>query len=302
MKVQQRSLLRAVGLAIVGVLTFGSCGGLAGTGVPGQKPGTVARSDAPEPPPVPLIATLQSPSTSYAAPRTDIRIRFEGATNPLRLSFFSIDPQVNGRLEWADAQTLRFQPDRLAFDTTYTVQVEVVGQSAWEWRFITKKQVTFSFDDCPWSASEGQRLLTILRDRHIKALMFPTGLCQRRYPSLIPAMLADGHTVCNHTYSHPHLSLLTDAQIADEIRGGVHANCNLFRPPYGDWDGPNGRVARIAKDLGYQTVTWDVDSLDWNGATMSDILRRINERGGLILLHMWARNTLEVMKTVPLDS
>jgi peptidoglycan/xylan/chitin deacetylase (PgdA/CDA1 family) len=302
LKVQQRSLLRAAGLAMVIVLTLGSSAGEARRGEHRPTPRTIARSVTPPPPPIPLTAALQSPSAPYAAPRTDVRIRFEGALTLLRLWHFSIDPHADGRLEWADLQTLRFQPDRLAFDTTYTVQMEVVGYSVWEWTFTTKKAVTFSFDDCPWSASEGQRLLAILRDRHIKATMFPTGLCQRRYPWLVPAMLADGHTVCNHTYSHPHLSLLTDAQIADEIRGGVHANCSLFRPPYGDWDGPNGRVARIAKDLGYQTVTWEVDTLDWSGATTSDILRRINERGGLILLHMWARNTFEVMKTVPLDS
>ena len=318
-------MLRAAALAIVAMLTLGSCAEEAGTGVPGRasttafptmahllkspnsrlRPGTPSPSedtDLPLPPPVPLTAALQSPRTPYATVRTDIRIHFDGALNLLVLRYFNIDPDVKGLLDWLDPETLRFQPDRLAFDTTYTVKVAVVGHSVWSWQFTTKKQVTFSFDDCPWSASEGQRLLAILRDRHVKAMMFPTGLCQQRYPWLVPAMLADGHTVCNHTYSHPHLSLLTDAQIANEIRGGVHANCDLFRPPYGDWDGPNGRVARIARDLGYQTVTWDVDSLDWAGAPTSDIVRRMNERGGLILLHMWVRNTFDAMKTVPLDS
>ncbi len=252
----------------------------------------------PRPPGSPM-ASLKSPMTTYASPRTDVQIYFDGVVNHhLVESLFQIEPHVAGTLDWLNSQTLRFTPEKLAYDTTYSVQIADVGQ----WTFTTKRQIIFSFDDCPWNASEGQRLLAILRDRHIKALMFPTGLCQARYPGLIAAMLADGHRVCNHTYAHPHLTLLTDAQIAAEIRGGVHANCNLFRPPWGDWDGTNGRVARIANEQGYQTMTWDVDPHDWAGATTADIIRRINERGGVILLHMWARNTFEAMKVIPLDS
>src|SRR5262249_24599191 len=141
---QRLTLLRGVGLAVLAVLALGSCAEEVSTGGPrqmlagaaaGQFPargtkarrlvaprasplhGTLVPEATPAAPPIPLPAPLQSPRTPDATLRTDIRIRFEGALNLMVLRHSSIDPQVEGNLEWLDSQTLRFQPDRLAFDT-----------------------------------------------------------------------------------------------------------------------------------------------------------------------------------------
>jgi len=323
---RQRSLLPATALAVAALLMLGSCAEEAGTGVPRQgssagvtttsahllktpntrlQPGTRSTSDEadlPQPPPVPLTAALQSPRTPYATLRTEIRIHFEGALNLLTVRHFGIEPEVNGRLDWADPQTLRFQPERLAFDTTYTVNVSVVGHSVWSWQFTTIKPITITIDDCASTGGELQNVLQVLAQRHITAIMFPTGICQRKFAWLVPAMLAAGHRVCNHTYSHPRLTQLSDLQIANEIRGGVHAGCDLFRPPWGDWDGPGGRVDRIAASQGYHVFMWDVDTFDWAGASTQEILDRIYGRGGVILLHFHGRNTVDALRRVDLQT
>ena len=327
---QRLTLLRGVGLAVLAVLALGSCTEEVGTGsirhvfagpmapqFPARatsahrliapsvalREGTLmAPDEAPAPPPIPLTAALQSPSTPYATLRTDIRIRFDGALNLLVLRHFSINPQAEGRLDWLDSQTLRFQPDQLAFDTVYTVQVSVVGHSVWSWQFTTIKPITVTIDDCASTGGELQNMLNVLAQRHLTAIMFPTGVCQRKFPWFVPAMLAAGHRVCNHTYSHPHLMMLSDAQIANEIRGGVHAGCDLFRPPYGDWDGPGGRVERIAASQGYHIFMWDVDTFDWAGASTPDILDHIYGRGGVILLHYHGRGTPEALRKLDLQT
>jgi len=327
---QRLTLLRGLGLAVVAVLALGSCAEEVGTGGARQVFGgatavqfparwtsghrliapsvapregvLVSSEEAPAPPPIPLTAALQSPSTPYATLRTDIRIHFDGALNLMVLRHFSIDPQVDGRLEWLDSQTLRFQPDRLAFDTVYTVQVSVVGHSVWSWQFTTIKPITITIDDCASTGGELQNILNVLAQRHLTAIMFPTGVCQRKFPWFVPAMLAAGHKVCNHTYSHPRLTQLSDAQIANEIRGGVHAGCDLLRPPYGDWDGPGGRVERIAASQGYHIFMWDVDTFDWAGASTQDILDRIYGRGGVILVHYHGRGTLEALRRLDMQT
>jgi peptidoglycan/xylan/chitin deacetylase (PgdA/CDA1 family) len=167
----------------------------------------------------------------------------------------------------------------------------------WGWTFKTMRKATFTFDDCPTSPAAARDLLTFLRQHHITAITFPTGQCSSKYPWLVPSLLADGHQVCNHTYSHADLPKLTDAQISAEIAGGVHAGCNLLRPPYGDWDGPGGRVERAAAQQGYRLQFWDVDTLDWTGLSGQAIVSRIYDGGGgVVLMHFHGRHTLEALK------
>lgn len=259
--------------------------GSGGPGLPGQ-----------------LSATLIAPAAPYVSVRSDVRIRLVGSFDrDQAVRSLRVEPAVGGRFEWVDTSTLRFQPDRLAFDTTYTVILSGAGGRTWAWQFTTIKPITISIDDCASTPAELRAVLAVLAERHITAVMFPTGICQSTYTWLVPAMLAAGHKVCNHTFSHPRLTRLSDTQIAGEIRSGVHAGCDLFRPPWGDWDGPGGRVARIAAAQGYRISMWDVDTLDWAGASTQDILDRINSRGGVILLHFHGRHTVEALRLVDLQ-
>ena len=256
---------------------------------------------------LPLSAQLVGPAGRYVPVRTDIRISFNRSLNRSRAErALRIEPAVSGRIDWLDERTMRFQPDGLAYGTTYKVHLEGTApdegtDSAWEWTFTTMKSLTLSFDDCPANAAEGQSLLAFLRQNHIRAMMFATGACNRQYPWLVPAMLADGHRVCNHTYSHVHLMRLSDPAVLSEIAGGVHANCNLFRPPYGEWDGPGGRIERLAAQQGYRIQMWDVETYDWSGVSASRILDQINELGGgVVLMHFQGRHTMEALRQLDL--
>jgi peptidoglycan/xylan/chitin deacetylase (PgdA/CDA1 family) len=129
----------------------------------------------------------------------------------------------------------------------------------------------------------------------MNAIFFPTGLCRDTYPWLVPTLKAHGYLVCNHTYSHPVLTKLANRSIAAEIAGGVHAGCNLFRPPYGAWDGPRGRIAAIAASQGYQVLMWDVDTRDWAGTSAQAMVAGIHARGGIVLMHMHGIHTVEAI-------
>ncbi|KAI8598609.1 hypothetical protein EDD21DRAFT_382005 [Dissophora ornata] len=80
--------------------------------------------------------------------------------------------------------------------------------------------------------------------------------------------LNDGHTICVHTWSHPVMTSLTNAEVVAEfyyslrmIKETLGITPKCWRPPYGDVD---DRVRAIAWQMGMRTIIWDQDTNDWN--------------------------------------
>jgi peptidoglycan/xylan/chitin deacetylase (PgdA/CDA1 family) len=157
--------------------------------------------------------------------------------------------------------------------------------------------VTLTFDDCG-SAAQIQAVVDALASVHRKGIFFITGQCRDHFPWLVATLQAGGHQVCNHTYSHPDLRRLSNAAIRSEIGRGVLAGCPYFRPPFGAWDGPRGRIARIAAEFGLQPMLWDIDSRDWAGAPAGQIATLAQARGGIVLLHLHGASTAEAIRLI----
>lgn len=157
--------------------------------------------------------------------------------------------------------------------------------------------ITLTFDDCGDPANMGA-IVDALERAHRRAYFFVTGQCRERYPWLVDQLAQAGHQVCNHTYSHPDLRRLSDAGIRAEIAAGVMAGCPYFRPPYGSWDGPGGRIARIAGEFGLTVLLWDVDSRDWADADPGAMVAAIRARGGVVLFHLHGRGTVEAVNAL----
>jgi peptidoglycan/xylan/chitin deacetylase (PgdA/CDA1 family) len=157
--------------------------------------------------------------------------------------------------------------------------------------------LTLTFDDCG-TAAQIQAIVEALAATQRKAIFFITGQCRDHFPWLVDTLLAAGQQVCNHTYSHPDLRRLSNAGVRSEIAEGVMVGCPYFRPPFGAWDGPGGRIARIAAEFGLQPMLWDVDSRDWAGAPAEQIASLARARGGVILLHLHGKNTAEAIRLI----
>lgn len=128
------------------------------------------------------------------------------------------------------------------------------------------RNVWLTFDDGPDPESTPQ-VLAALSGADIKATFFMLGRNVEAHPRLAERVFEAGHRIGNHSYSHPHLTDLAEAEIREEI---VRADRllapylgaeKLFRPPYGH---TNALVAQIAADLGYRQVRWTVDPRDWD--------------------------------------
>ena len=157
--------------------------------------------------------------------------------------------------------------------------------------------LTLTFDDCG-TPDQMEGIVNSLAAVKRQAIFFITGQCRDHYPWLVDTLRAAGHMVCNHTYSHPDLRRLSNLQVRWEIGAGVFAGCPYFRPPYGAWDGPRGRIARIAAEFGLTPMLWDVDSRDWAGAPAQRIAVSALGRGGIVLLHLHGDFTAEAVRLI----
>lgn len=288
-------------------------------GLRGQRPGFSLRRIEhagmlpwlpPRPPPAPDIELAQ-PAGIRAPVDTEVRLVF---SDPMDISSveesFRIEPSVSGQVDWLDQKTLVFHPSApLAYRTTY--RVNIAGYAAAQPRLIAAASFSFStlwpppavpfpftltFDDCG-SADQIQAILTALADRGLHAIFFPTGRCRDQFPWLIPTLIAAGHRVCNHTYSHPDLSKLSTGAITSEIQRGVSVQCDLFRPPFGAMD-KFGRVYSAAASLGYKIQLWDVDTRDWAGTPADMMVAMIRAKGGVVLMHMHGIHTVDAIRAL----
>jgi peptidoglycan-N-acetylglucosamine deacetylase len=254
---------------------------------------------------------LVEPGSQHAAIDSSIRLEFSRRMDMGSvLRSFSIEPAVDGTLEWPDDRTLIFHPlGPLAYRSTYRVTAGGFGvgeggqwaESTLAFATVWPPPVvpfpfTLTFDDCG-TPDQIQAILSALADRSLHAIFFPTGACRDQLPWLVPTLLAAGHRVCNHTYSHPDLSKLSSAAIRSEIQRGVTVDCDLFRPPYGAMD-RGGRVAAVAASLGYRIQLWDVDTRDWAGTPADVMDAMIRARGGVVLMHMHGPHTVEAIRTL----
>jgi peptidoglycan-N-acetylglucosamine deacetylase len=135
-----------------------------------------------------------------------------------------------------------------------------------------RKQVWLTFDDGPHPVRTA-KVLEVLSVHGISACFFLIGKNAALYPALVERMVREGHRVCNHTYTHPQLTKLTAVQVQQELKRteqalGAHLKSpKLFRPPFG---AHNATVDSVVASLGYRTILWNVDTVDWNKAYQPD--------------------------------
>ena len=162
--------------------------------------------------------------------------------------------------------------------------------------------IAMTFDDGP-SPETTPRLLDILKQRNIKATFFMIGQNAERNPAIVKRILAEGHEIGNHSWTHPQLSKLSDDRVTEEINKTQNAIKDssgytpvLMRPPYGaitarqkDW---------IEKQFGLNVIIWSVDPFDWKRPGASVIEERIlagARPGAIVLSHDIHKQTVDAM-------
>lgn len=166
-----------------------------------------------------------------------------------------------------------------------------------------KPRIALSFD-AAWGNEDTSRILEILKKHDLKVTFFMTGGWVESYPEDVKAILAAGHDLGNHSENHKNMSELTEEQcrseltkVHDKVKALTGYEMFLFRPPYGDYD---NQVITTAENLGYFSIQWDVDSLDWKDYGANSILNTATKHphlgnGSIILCHNGAKFTADAL-------
>lgn len=167
---------------------------------------------------------------------------------------------------------------------------------------VSGQYCAITFDDGP-HAQNTPRLLDILRARNIKSTFFVVGRNVDLYPGITRQIVAEGHEIASHTYTHRLLTKLSDDQVRQEldktrdaIVKATGVQPRVMRPPYGallqrqrEW---------VHAEYGYPTILWSVDPNDWQRPGPSAICARIltqTTAGGIILAHDIHAGTVDAM-------
>lgn len=150
-------------------------------------------------------------------------------------------------------------------------------------------------------------ILDVLQKHNVPATFFLVGNYLETEPELVCRMVKEGHTVGNHTYTHPDMSaiateeafreeLTKNEELYREITGEEMPK--LYRPPQGKFCESN---LRMAQELGYRTVFWSLAYVDWyedDQPTKEEAFEKLIPRvhpGAVVLLHSTSATNASIL-------
>jgi peptidoglycan/xylan/chitin deacetylase (PgdA/CDA1 family) len=155
-----------------------------------------------------------------------------------------------------------------------------------------------------WGSEYIPGILDVLEHAGARSTFFVTGTWARKNPGLLLQMHQRGHEIANHGQRHVHVMNLTPSQVERLILELDHHlrsvlgvwPSRLFAPPYGE---TSAESVRAASAVGYRTILWTVDTVDWKRPAAQVIVKRVERAGAgaLVLMHPTAP-TLEALPAV----
>lgn len=167
----------------------------------------------------------------------------------------------------------------------------------------SQPRIALTFD-AGGPAAPTSQILDILAKHGVHVTFFVTGDWANANPDLVRRIHNDGHEIGNHTMHHPDLATLSNDQICTELNQAdqvISALTGLstrpyYRPPYGSRD---DRVRGTAAHIGYRTVYWTIDTIDWRSdATPDSITQKVMNNlrnGAIVLMHAGSQVEAETL-------
>lgn len=147
--------------------------------------------------------------------------------------------------------------------------------------------------DAAWDADKTPFILETLAKYNVKATFFLCGVWVKAYPDQVKAIFDAGHTIGNHSLSHPHMTKISQDAVEKEISSLddliekiTGQRTVLFRAPFGEY---NDDVIRTVRSTGHEPIQWDIDTIDWkperSANTILDTVFKKLDDGSIILCH-----------------
>ncbi len=174
--------------------------------------------------------------------------------------------------------------------------------------FLRDHEVVLTFDDGPWPGNT-ERVLKALADECTHAMFFPIGKHAGWHPEILKKVIAAGHTVGSHTWSHKDLTKMTTEEAKAEIEMGIAAVsvasgdkpiAPFFRfpalrnPP---------EVVKYLAERNIAIFSTDWDSFDFKARKPEQVVHAVMDRltkhgKGIMLMHDFQHATSEAVPEI----
>ena len=171
----------------------------------------------------------------------------------------------------------------------------------------TDEKVIYLTFDAGYENGNLPAILDALKNHQAVGTFFVVGNFLETSPELVKQMVAEGHTVGNHTFHHPEMSKISDAASFEKELKDVETLyqkitgeelTRFYRPPQGKYNTQN---LQMAGDLGYKTFFWSLAYVDWiqdqqptKEAAFDKLLKRIHP-GAVVLLHSTSSTNAQIL-------
>lgn len=170
----------------------------------------------------------------------------------------------------------------------------------------TENTIYLTFD-CGYENGNTEPILDALKKHDVKATFFVVGNFLETSPEIVKRMIAEGHTVGNHTYHHLDMSSISSMDafkketqdvenLFEQITGTPITK--FYRPPQGKYNIEN---LKMAQELGYHTFFWSLAYVDWyqdkqptKDEAFGKLLKRIHP-GAIVLLHSTSSTNAQIL-------
>ena len=170
----------------------------------------------------------------------------------------------------------------------------------------TQNTIYLTFD-CGYENGNTEPILDALKKHDVQATFFVVGNFLETSPEIVKRMIAEGHTVGNHTYHHLDMSSISSMDafkketqdvenLFEQITGTPITK--FYRPPQGKYNIEN---LKMAQELGYHTFFWSLAYVDWyqdkqptKDEAFGKLLKRIHP-GAIVLLHSTSSTNAQIL-------
>jgi len=187
-----------------------------------------------------------------------------------------------------------------ALGVARTVQIDTIGGPGLgmsqyrDYDFLQPGEVVLTFDDGPWPNTT-PAVLNALAAQCVQAVFFPIGKHSTWHPAVLKQVIAAGHSVGTHTWSHQNLASKTPQEAKDEIERGISAITLMAGQPLSPFFRfpqlrQNAELKAYLAERNIAAFSIDIDSEDFRvhnaGKLVTSVMEKLKKKGkGIILMH-----------------
>ena len=148
--------------------------------------------------------------------------------------------------------------------------------------------------DLGWETEYVQGILDVLKKEDVKITFNVTGRWAEKNPEMLLKLKSEGHEIGNHGHRHLDYAKLSYEENLEQIKTSkkiiediIKDETKFFQAPAGSF---GEGTMKAANELGYTSIKWDVDTIDWNNRKEPEvIIQRVSKKeikdGSIVLMH-----------------